>query len=229
MLEEKHARDKEHLGISAEPSEVLRQAAVFASGVLAIRNNERLRAIVEQAAELLKTPIAALTIIDRDRQWCPVAIGVPSELPRQIAFCRYTIRNPDQTLCVLDATADARFADNPLVTQSEGVRFYAGSPLVDPDGLALGAICVLDHQPRESLPEDKRVALEALAREAMAILHDSIERAQFAPEAVDQIVEQIRDAARSDDEPLLLALDRIVQKLETEMALPLPPDWLDEA
>ncbi|MFV0623248.1 GAF domain-containing protein [Sphingomonas sp. ac-8] len=196
--------------------------------MLAIRSNDALRAIVERAAALLDTPIAALTIIDRERQWCPVAIGLPGELPRQVAFCSYAVRKPGETLCVLDATADTRFSANPLVTPEDGVRFYLGAPLVDEDGLALGAICVLDRTPRESLSDEKRAALQELAREAMVAIRASEIRTEFAPEAVEHIVSQMRDAAKRDDETLLLALDRVVQMLEQELTVPLPHDWLDE-
>ena len=210
---------------AAPASETLRQAAVFASGVLAIGRNDALRAIVEQAATLLGTPIAAMSIIDRDRQWCPVSIGLPNETPRELAFCAYAILTPDETFCVPDALADRRFADNPLVTHDPGIRFYAGAPIVDEDGQPLGAICAIDRQPRMPLSAAERTALQALARQAMVEIERSGERRSFAPEAIEHIVDQIRDAARQDDEPLLLALDRVVQSLEREIELPMPPDW----
>jgi GAF domain-containing protein len=211
--------------LEASASETLRQAAVFASGVLAIGRNDALRAIVEQAATLLDTPIAAMSIIDRDRQWCPVAIGLPRETPRALAFCAYAILSPDRTFCVPDAAADQRFADNPLVTHDPGIRFYAGAPIVDRDGQPLGAICAIDRQPRRPLLPAEQSALQALAAEAMTEIERSEDRRTYAPDAIEHIVDQMRDAARSDDEPLLLALDRVVQSLEREIELPMPPDW----
>ena len=94
--------------------------------------------------------------------------------------------------------------------------------------MAPTAICVLDRTPRTSLSEEKRAALQELAREAMVAMRESPIRTEFAPEAVEHIVSQMRAAAKDDDETLLLALDRIVQMLEQELTVPLPHDWLDE-
>jgi len=205
--------------------EMLRQAAVFASGVLAIGRNDRLRAIVGQAAALLGTPMAAMSIVDGDRQWMPVAIGLPEETPRALSFCAYAILTPDETFCVPDACEDARFAANLLVTHEPGIRFYAGAPIVDADGLPLGAICAIDRHPRAPLSAAERTALQRLAGQAMAEIERSEQRRAFAPEAIERIVDQMREAARRDDEPLLLALDRVVQSLEKELELPMPPQW----
>lgn len=206
-------------------AEALRQAAVFASGVLAIRSNDALLAIVARASALLGTPMAAMSIIDRDRQWFPVAIGLPEQTPRSLSFCAYAILTPDDVFCVPDACADPRFVDNDLVTSGPRIRFYAGAPLVDGHGQPLGALCAIDHQPREPLSPQQQAALVALAAEAMAEIGRAEECRGFNAEAIEHVVAQIRAAARADDEPLLLALDRIVQSLEASNELPLPPGW----
>jgi PAS domain S-box-containing protein len=120
------------------------------------------------AAHVCQTPIALITLVDRDREWFKSRVGMEAkELPREAAFCAHTILQPDELLEVPDALADPRFADNPMVTGAPGVRFYAGAPLVTREGQALGALCVLDTRPRQLTPE-QRAALRALRRDVMA-------------------------------------------------------------
>jgi hypothetical protein len=121
------------------------------------------------AATLCHTPMAMISLVDADRQWFKARIGVDTQqTPRDVAFCAHAILDT-QTFIVPDATLDSRFVDNPLVTDSPGVRFYAGVPLTTPDGFNLGTLCVLDRQPR-TLPPQQQRALEALARQVIALL-----------------------------------------------------------
>lgn len=122
------------------------------------------------AASICQTPMAMITFVDDQRQWCKSIFGVPfRETPRDISFCAHAIIQPDDLLVISDSLDDARFAANPLVTGEPGLRFYAGAPLVTGSGHALGTICVLDRQPRV-LTSDQRAALKALARQVMAQL-----------------------------------------------------------
>ena len=121
------------------------------------------------AAEICGTPIAAVSLIDADRQWFKSKVGLEaSELPRDMAFCAHTILTRD-VLVVNDTRSDERFADSPLVTAEPWIRFYAGAPLVTPSGEALGSLCVVDRVER-TLSEAQTSALRALSRQVMVQL-----------------------------------------------------------
>ena len=121
------------------------------------------------AAQICGTPIAAISLLDDTRQWFKSRVGLTAEqTPRKSAFCAYTLNSPD-LLIVPDALADPRFAKTPLVKGEPFIRFYAGSPLVTPEGAVLGTLCVIDRVPRH-LSADQQQALGILGRQVMARL-----------------------------------------------------------
>ncbi|MEO6786830.1 MAG: sensor domain-containing diguanylate cyclase [Chthoniobacteraceae bacterium] len=121
------------------------------------------------ASEICATPIAAVTLIDADRQWFKSKLGMEvSETPRDVAFCAHTILTAD-LLEVSDAREDERFADNPFVKSDPGVRFYAGAPLITPNGQALGSVCVIDLV-RRKLTGSQAASLRALSRQVVVQL-----------------------------------------------------------
>ena len=198
--------------------ERLRQASVFASGVLAMRGNAKLQSIVERAAALLNTPIAAISVIDRDRQWFPVSIGLDIDATsREASFCAHAILSPGESFVVPDARTDERFAQNPLVTGRPSIRFYAGVPIVTAEGMPLGAICAIDQQSRPALTPEQDRALKQLAAEAVEEIERVEHARRFAADAIELIVNQIRDAAAREDEELLIALDRVLQSVERKL------------
>jgi GAF domain-containing protein len=150
-------------------NEVERQSAVERSGVLKRRNDSGLQGIVDQAAKIFDTAIAAVTIIDGSRQWFAARLGdIAEETPREISFCAHAILRPGEPLVVPDARHDRRFANNPLVLFAPRIRFYAGVPLIDRQGYPLGALCVIDTRPRDEPPNLFELSL--LAREVERLI-----------------------------------------------------------
>jgi GAF domain-containing protein len=125
--------------------------------------------IVHLVAQICQCPIATISLIEEFRQRYIAQVGMAmKETPRDIAFCAHTILKK-VIVIVPDATKDPRFADNPVVTGEPHVRFYAGVPLLNVDGFALGTLCVVDTEPRE-LTFEQVWALESLCKHAVAHL-----------------------------------------------------------
>lgn len=145
------------------PDEEARLTALRRYHLLDTDDEEVYDNITRLAAHLCGASISLMTLLDADRQWLKSRTGTDMrESPRDESFCAHAILERGVTVAE-DAAVDPRFADNPFVTGSEGVRFYAGAPLVTPDGHVLGTLCVLDRQPRPLTPEQME-ALLALSR-----------------------------------------------------------------
>lgn len=123
------------------------------------------------ASHICETPIATISLIDENRQWFKSRVGLSAtETSRDLAFCNHTIQG-DDLFIVPNATENADFAENPLVTKDPHIRFYAGAPLITSEGQNIGALCVIDRKPRE-LSVDQKRALTALSRSAVNLMEN---------------------------------------------------------
>lgn len=158
------------IAVMTAPSEGTRRLdALRKYDVLDTEPEKSLDDLTELAATICEAPIASITLIDRDRQWFKSRFGIETEeTPLNVSFCVHAIEEPG-LFVVPDATLDDRFAANPLVTGEPHIRFYAGAPLITPDGVALGALCVIDRIPRTLTPAQEK-AMGVLSRQVMSHL-----------------------------------------------------------
>jgi GAF domain-containing protein len=125
--------------------------------------------ITRLASYICATPMAMISLVDKERQWFKSKVGVDeSQTRRDIAFCAHTVMGHEM-MAVRDALEDPRFAEGPLTILPPHIRFYAGMPLVTPEGYSVGALCVVDREPR-TLGRDQAAALRALARQVVQLL-----------------------------------------------------------
>ncbi|WP_426960111.1 putative bifunctional diguanylate cyclase/phosphodiesterase [Muricoccus radiodurans] len=151
-------------------NEGTRVAALNSYGILDTNDEENFDEIVQLAARLTHSPIALISLVDAERQWFKARYGLRvRETPRDQAFCAHTILQPNHPLAIEDATEDPRFKNNPLVTGDPYIRAYLGVPLVNPEGEALGSLCVIDRKAR-SFDEGAIRAMKTLARAVTANL-----------------------------------------------------------
>jgi GAF domain-containing protein len=152
--------------VVAPSKEAARVAALNRYAILDSEPEESFDDLVTLAAHICQTPMAMLSLVDDHRQWFKSKYGVEiKETPKEVSVCAHAIQQGNLFI-VPDLTKDERFRDNPLVTGDAHLRFYAGAPLVNEDGFALGTLCVLDKEPRELNPEQKE-AINALGRLAL--------------------------------------------------------------
>lgn len=132
-------------------------------------NEDEFDRITQLAALICETPISLITLVNENRQWFKSKVGIDIDgTPREQAFCQYTIMD-DKLLEIPDATKDDRVKENEFVTSDAHIRFYAGYPLVDPAGYALGSLCVVDTEPKK-LDEKQKKALQLLAEEVVSLI-----------------------------------------------------------
>lgn len=173
--------------------------------------------ITKLASTICNTPISLVTLIDDDRQWFKSAHGVEgiTETDRDVSFCAHGILNPDQAFVVGDADKDERFSDNPLVTGDTKVKFYAGIPLKDEKGFALGALCVIDNKPRK-LSEEQMSSLKILAKQVVNLLRLHRTNMELSNNQIylQQTNENLREFARLVAEDVLTPVQHVADLID---------------
>ncbi|WP_313177448.1 GAF domain-containing protein [Massilia sp.] len=157
-------------------NETERLAALDATGLVGSGAEAVFDRLTWLASQVTDSPIAMLTLVDEHRQWFKSRVGIGfAETPREMAFCSHTILS-GEPMIVADTHLDGRFRDNPMVTGAPHIRFYAGVPLVDAKGFRLGALCVMDREPRRlrerelrALGELADIAAEEIRRRCSAV------------------------------------------------------------
>lgn len=183
------------------PDETERMEALLAYDVLDTPHEPVFQAIARLAAAITGSPIALISLVDKDRQWFKANWGLETrETPRDIAFCSHAIHSAE-LFEIPDTFKDPRFFDNPLVQSNPNIRFYAGHPLETDSGYKLGTLCVIDQIPKQ-LTEEQRNALKELSTVVMR-LFEAHRQTRTIEEALLQNEEQVRTI--TDNLPALIS------------------------
>lgn len=149
-------------------SEIDRLKALKSLNILDTEPEKEYDDLTELAAYICDTPVALISLIDKDRQWFKSKVGIDTcHTEKEISFCTHAINFPDEIYEIEDASNHDFFKNNPFVVK-KGVRFYAGAPLNHKDGYALGTICVIDFKPKK-LSDKQKIALKNLANQVVKL------------------------------------------------------------
>ena len=153
---------------SIPENEDKRQREVERYSILDSLPEESYDSITEIICYITKAPISLITLLDNERNFIKSNCGFPAtESPRSISFCGHAINSDNEIMIVEDARKDERFQDNPLVEEHNAI-FYAGVPLVNPQGYKLGTLCIYDHEPRQ-LDQAQKNALISMAKQVVGL------------------------------------------------------------
>lgn len=191
--------------------------------------------ITELASFICGAPIALISLVDEDRQWFKSKIGLDAEQTgRSESFCAHMLQD-GQPLVVEDALKDDRFSGNPLVVGQPAIRFYAGAPLVAPNGHVLGSLCVIDQKARV-LSTEQLNALKALARQVIAAfearrIHNAAQRAATALMQSEKLaaVGRLASSMAHEINNPLEALTNLLYLSRQNAVNPAVIGWLDDA
>ena len=176
--------------------------------------------ITELAAQICQCPVAVIGLIDETRDWKKSAYGFPPDqctIPRELSICSSIISGSDLVISP-DLTKDERFRDNPLVTGEPQARFYCGMPLINPQGYALGTLCVVDFQPRE-LSIEQAEAMRRLSHQVVSqfeLRRSFLELERRMAELAEARGEAERQRERSDQLLLNILPRAVAEELRTK-------------
>ncbi|MDR3449178.1 MAG: ATP-binding protein [Alphaproteobacteria bacterium] len=204
------------------PDELRRLAELHSYQILDTPPDIVFDRLTRMAAQRFATPIALVSLIDRDRQWFKSRHGIDvTETPRDLAFCAHAILG-DEVLVVRDATSDPRFAGNPLVAGAPDIRFYAGAPLITRNGHKLGTMCVIDKVPHPGFsPDDARelADLAAIAIDEME-LRTALQRIRHDLDALRQ-AQRAMENARDEAEHATYEKSQFIATISHELRTPM--------
>jgi signal transduction histidine kinase len=164
-------------------------------GILDTKPEPAFDQLTDLVGETFGAPTVLISILDGERQWFKSTVGLDvDETPRDVAFCAHAILE-DGPLVVLDAKEDVRFHKNLLVTGEPFIRFYAGAPLITPEGFRLGTLCVIDYEPHAEFGCTKRAHLESFAMLAMQMLEM---RRQLIEDEIAPVTSEEAEVAKRD-------------------------------
>jgi GAF domain-containing protein len=154
------------------PKETARLMCLKSYRILDTEPEIEFEEVTQLAQKIFQCPIAVVSLVDMGRQWFKSIQGLPGvkSTPRCMAFCAHVIqqKNRMQVMVVPDATQDARFQNNPLVTGGPKIRFYAGAALITPEGQKVGTLCIIDTKPHpDGLNDQEKFMLQNLAQEVV--------------------------------------------------------------
>lgn len=162
-----------------DDEEIARAEALHALGVLDTPPESRYDQVVQLAESVFEVPMAAVNLVDTDRQWTKAQVGLNGleDVPLIHSMCRYTVQQSD-IFIVPDTAADNRFRDNQFVREPPHIRFYAGHPLRAPGGERVGSLCLFDTHPRDLSPAQQRILRQMAGwLEKELTFHRELERA----------------------------------------------------
>lgn len=185
-------------------AEAVRLRALRSYQVLDTPPEPRLDEIAQAAADLCGTPIALVSLVDRERQFFKAHIGLDvAEIPRRGSFCNQAIESAN-FFEVPDAAADRRFRSHPLVLDAPFIRYYAAAPLINPENAAIGTLCIIDREPRAMAPQSKQM-LQVLSRQVINVLEQR---------KADLLSAQVRRALDGDLRERLDSIGRHLRELK---------------
>ncbi|MFY7898841.1 MAG: GAF domain-containing sensor histidine kinase [Chitinophagaceae bacterium] len=162
------------------PNEQQRLWELYSYEILDTSPDEEFDEIVKLASQICNVPISLISLVETSRQWFKAKVGIEAEsTTKEISFCAHAIAQDEEIFEVGDATKDYRFYDNPLVTESPNIRFYAGVPLVSRNGFKLGTLCVINSVPQH-LTQEQSFGLKVLANQVIKLLDLRINNKQLA-------------------------------------------------